>query len=202
MAEQGIIKIGIMHTTDKYWSDYYDTARDFIPATGHEISSFLAFAPKGPRDKQLALDIGCGTGHLTRELYHRGYQKIVGIDVSSSAIKLAKSFTIFSDKLTYIHLDIEKQGFKKLRTDTYDLITCRLVFAFIDNKENFLSDITKLLTHDGAFIIITPLLENVPEHKKKIAIDPVLTNKLLRDFFHVQFYNRDDLGIFICKTKS
>lgn len=190
-------------TTDIYWSEYYDEDGDFMPASSPEISRFLQFVKKQPQDKtqqsMTALDIGCGTGQLSRELFHRGYQ-VVGVDASTSAIKRAKSLTVVpAEKLTYLHLDIETASFKQLPFGPYHLITCRLVFAFMKDKRRLLGEVASVLNKDGVFVVITPLLHQVEDHKKPIAVDRQQTKDLLSEFFSVDFYEAEQLGFFICR---
>lgn len=57
--------------TDANWSRPYDQGRDFRPISTPELDKPLSFVK--PTAPKTALDIGCGTSQLTRELYHRGY---------------------------------------------------------------------------------------------------------------------------------
>ncbi len=59
--------------------------------SSQEMSSFLQYAD--PASPNTALDVGCGTGQLTRELWHRGYN-VAGIDVAESAIMIAQALTV------------------------------------------------------------------------------------------------------------
>lgn len=166
-------------------------------ASSQEITRFLQHVPDdAPRT---ALDIGCGTGQLSRELYHRGY-RVVGVDASSSAITIARSLTTApAAELRYIQRDVERTRLAKLPRRSYGLITCRLVFAFITDKGQFLRAVANVLAPKGALVIITPLLGHVPEQKRAIAVDPSATQALLEEFFAVEFYEERGEGVFICR---
>src|SRR5688572_1600088 len=115
-----------MQDLDKHWSAWYDQDKDFILISSQAVSKIL-----GNLDESLPkthLDIGCGTGQLTRELYHRGYT-CIGIDASSSAVKIAKSLTV-RDGLRYLQFNADDGDFKTLPGQPYSLITCKLVYAF------------------------------------------------------------------------
>lgn len=150
-----------------HWDKAYDLGRDYTPVSSAEIDMFLKYVDKDLPKKML--DIGCGTGQLTRELYHRGFTAI-GIDLSKSAVKIAKSLTcVESSKLDYICADInESQGVLGVRTP-FSLITCKLSYAFIKDKRAFIANIKKLLLPGGIFVVITPTIGSVPPEKVAIA---------------------------------
>lgn len=113
---------------DQHWSHHYKKGGDFGLMTSQLLDKILDKA-----DKTLPLnnlDIGCGTGQLTRELTHRGYI-CVGIDASSTAIETAKKLTVRTNELQYLHEDIESMDISSLPSRPYSLITCKLVYAFM-----------------------------------------------------------------------
>ncbi|MGH7196638.1 MAG: class I SAM-dependent methyltransferase [Candidatus Saccharimonadales bacterium] len=184
--------------TDKHWSDYYDQGKDFALVTSSAITKFLDFID--PTLPKTCLDIGCGTGQLTRELAHRGYT-CLGIDASSSAVKIAKSLTV-GPKLQYFHFDIENDGIGALPDQPYSLITCKLVYAFIKDKAAFLQKVSTLLASGGTFIIITPLKLDVPLEKTGIAVDYDTTLAELKDTFApAKTYSYQGMAYFICKKR-
>ncbi|HEX6461855.1 MAG TPA: class I SAM-dependent methyltransferase [Candidatus Saccharimonadales bacterium] len=183
---------------DKHWSNYYNQGKDFGSITSQALTKLLDFVDQNlPRT---CLDIGCGTGQLTRELHHRGYV-CVGIDASASAARLAKSLTV-QDGLNYMLFNIEDEAIKSLPKQPYSLITCKLVYAFIKDKPNFLSKITNLLAERGTFVIITPLTIDVPPEKRDIAVDFDQTMVELRMAFKtVQTYKKHGITYFICSKQ-
>lgn len=156
-----------MNNLNAYWNHCYDSGRDFITIGPQSLTTLLSYVKKD--QSKNCLDIGCGSGQLTRELQHRGY-RCVGVDASSSAIKLAQSATTSAD-ITYLHLDIEQANPADLPNQPYSLITCKLVYAFIINKPNFLANVCDLLADQGTFVVITPLKPDVPPEKSAIAVD-------------------------------
>lgn len=147
------------------------------------------------------LDLGSGTGQLTRELYHRGY-RCVGIDASSEAVKRARHLTsVSSEALLYIHRNLESDEFQVTAEDSqYSLITCKLVYAFVKDKSAFLEKITNFLTPNGIFVVITPMLEDVEEDKKGIAVDESAI-KLLETYFNkIERYKTNGLTYFVGAT--
>jgi len=184
--------------TDQRWSDHYDQGKDFRLTTSQEIREILErLDGEAPRT---FLEIGCGTGQLSRELYHLGFRGI-GIDASTSAIQIAQSLTVVpSSELQYMHGNVEELDLSTLPSAPFGLITMHLVFAFIRDKRRFCELVSKALDEHGIFAVMTPLLGKVPVEKRSIAVDRDQARELLSEVFSVEYYEHD-LGYFICKKK-
>ncbi|OGL34240.1 hypothetical protein A3F64_01635 [Candidatus Saccharibacteria bacterium RIFCSPHIGHO2_12_FULL_42_8] len=160
------------------WDDAYSSGRDYVYLSRQEIDKILSYLQKDLTNAK-ALDLGCGTGQLTRELYHQGFNKVVGIDGSEEAISLAKAATIFP--VEYIVGDIE-QDFTSTITDTFELIICKDTFAFIGNKNLLLRRIKDLLTENGLFVLVSPLRSEFSD-RPHITVDTDETKSLLQNNF-------------------
>jgi len=191
-------------STNQYWNEYYDAGRDFLPATTADLDQFptsLSLSASG--DHHTALDIGCGTGQLTRELYHRGF-RVLGVDASTSAIATARRATTASTAtLRYLRRDVERDGIDRtLPLAPYNLVTCRYVYAFIKDKRRLLQSIASVLLPGGAFVLITPLIGSVPPHKRGIAVDADETRALLAELFSVTSHERTGDGYYVCRLRE
>lgn len=179
----------------KHWNSYYSSRKDFGLITAQMLTQILNYTDSSL--SKLCLDIGCGTGQLTRELYHRGY-RCHGVDVSNKAIDLARSYTTNSSQLTYQQLDFETADPIDLPIQEYSLITCKLVYAFIKDKPAFLSKISQLLAPSGTFALITPI--NKGGESKKIAVDYNQTLiELEMHFKVVKTIESPNMVAFICQ---
>lgn len=181
------------------WNKTYNNGADFRAISQRDIDIMLGYIPV--LENTNSLDIGCGTGHLTRELWHRGFRP-VGVDTSERAIELARSYTVLDDnEISYEVFNLETQAAANLTTSTFSLITCKLVYAFITDKTTFLSNVSQLLDKDGAFIILTPLKNQVSKEKAHIAVEYEKTLRELEMFFNVETKQDDIQAIFVCKLK-
>lgn len=177
------------------WNAIYKSGRDFGELPEAVVDMILSYADSNA--PKTFLDIGCGTGHLTRLLHAKGYSGL-GIDPSEEAITIARSR---SKDISYEVLDILDEESKQL-AKSYGLITCKHVYAFIPNKNLFLSKVTEKLEKDGTFMLLTPLVEDMPE-KPEIAVDGVQFRKDIEKFFTISLDRKLKSGqLFILKPKS
>lgn len=95
------------------------------------------------------LDVGCGTGQTVAYLAKKYRANITGIDVNSTMVEKAKA-RIKQDQLSIdiLHCSIEKIP---LPDHQFDLILSESVLSFV-NKPTALSEIFRLLKHDGQLI--------------------------------------------------
>lgn len=180
---------------DTHWSNYYAQNKDFGLITSRALSQILE-CTDGSLPKT-CLDVGCGTGQLTRELFHRGYQ-CLGIDSSSKAIEVSQTNTMVPG-LEYIKFDIESDDISSLPGQPYSLITCKLVIAFIKDKDLFLKKMRQLTRDEGIFVVITPTYINDSD-ATPISVNHSETIALLEKHFKsVSTFELANLSYYICK---
>ena len=77
----------------------------------------------------LVLDVACGTGVVTKQIEKRisksGY--VIGIDTSTTAIKIAKKYNEKNKNLDFINTDAENFTFSK-KFDIDNLSVCLIFF--------------------------------------------------------------------------
>lgn len=154
-----------MKNTD--WDTQYKNDRDYVWLSTSRLAHVLSRvdAPKGSR----ALDIGCGTGQLSRDLVHRGFV-VRGVDYSDAAIHQARQSTVLpADTIRFDVCDVEKE--KINAEDKFDVIFCKYVLPFIVNKDAFLQKLASLKTDTGTFVVISPDPVLLPAAKQHISID-------------------------------
>lgn len=109
----------------------------------------------GPGRARPALDIGSGDGSLTRRLAQLGY-RTTGIDCSPSAVALATAQDTGPGRTTVWRcMDFTAHDLSTLPEPAYAVITCRLVYRWIDDKPAFLARVRRLLAPGGVFWVVT-----------------------------------------------
>jgi len=107
------------------------------------------------------LDLACGTGVVTKKIQNKigvsGY--VVGIDTSTTAIKIAKKWNKNKVNVNFVNVDAEKFSFSK----KFDVITCQYALFFFPNAQKALKNIRNSLKKSGKIgISVHGKKENVP----------------------------------------
>lgn len=112
-------------------------------------------------DSALILDLGCGTGDVSKELKKHNHT-IHGITISLEEKNLADEII---DK-TYL-FNLENGLPKEVIENRYDLILCSHVLEHICYPSNLLNDIKKVMNINGKIIVCLP---NLMHYKSRIEL--------------------------------
>ena len=132
----------------------YDAIVDFYDATAGKAvtdqatATLLDFA--GEVAGMSVLDLACGQGRVARELARRGAD-VTGLDISSAL--LAKARTIEASQLLgvrYVHGDATSR--QVLGGQAFDGIVCNYGLSDIDDLDQVLANVARLLTAGGWFV--------------------------------------------------
>ena len=107
------------------------------------------------------LDVACGTGVVTKQIKKKisklGY--VVGIDTSTTAIKIAKKWNEKNKNLDFVNTDAENFTFSK----KFDRITCQYALFFFPNAQKALKNMKNSLKKSGTIgISVHGSKDNVP----------------------------------------
>jgi len=133
----------------------------------------------GLKDANLILDVGCGSGIVTRDIARLTKGKIVGIDGSNDMIKVAEK--VLKD---YKNVELRVSGAEKLPFDdnTFDVVTCNLLLMWADNPQKVVNEMARVTKPDGK--VLASLEPDYggklhwPEHPK---VDPIFAGKAIKD---------------------
>ncbi len=149
---------------DQVYVNNITNQRDYAAFTTNDLSFLLGKLPK----RNTALDIGCGTGQVCRDLFHRGFN-VLGVDISKEAIKQARASTKYlGEGIDFMQCDIEAD---ELPGELADLIVCKYTYAFFNDKELFIKKVLSKMHPDSLLIIILSSPQHVPDDKKHITVD-------------------------------
>jgi SAM-dependent methyltransferase len=133
---------------------HQDDLRDMSKRLSHVLLSDYNF--------KSVLDIGCGKAQNT-QFFKKKNNKVFGVDISESALKIAKSK--FSD-IFFKCQDLTDSSFsmsalikEAFDSSSVDLIVCLEVLSYINNWETVLSDISETSNYSlcGLFIPDDPI---------------------------------------------
>lgn len=148
--------------------------------------SRYAFASNHCKGKNV-LELGCGVGYGSYFLLKKGAKMVIGIDISKSAIRLAKNFC-HCDSVDFVITDAADLPF---RNYCFDVITSMGVLDHLPSVLSTIRECRRVLRDEGKFIcsvlnrlFITPIPSIRtfdPFHAKEFTYDEL--NNLLRTYF-------------------
>ena len=113
------------------------------------------------------LDLACGEGIYTRLLKQNGAARLVGVDISSEMIKLARQEEEKEPlEIEYIIADVTEIGF----IDSFDLVVASFLLNYASTKDQLLKmchTISANLKPGGRFISLNNNLDLLPEFYHK-----------------------------------
>lgn len=99
------------------------------------------------------LDMGCGEGVFSRELYKRNF-KVTGLDIDSDAISAARTIAHNANlKINYLVADALDS---KLPNNSFAQLICTDVIEHVDDPDKGLQEISRIVAPNGEAIITVP----------------------------------------------
>lgn len=185
------------HITPDKWNGHYADGGAFRRLGDAERRLLAQHAP-APEGAALALDVGCGLGELARHLADSGYT-VDAVDHSGTALTRAQADTAPGTPVTYLLYDIEHDGTDELPHPAYDLITCRLSWAFIHDRTRVMNRLRERLRPGGTLCIITPVPSAVPDDKRAIALDEEEISLLSTGWKVAECHDADGLAFLVLR---
>ncbi|MEV6264075.1 class I SAM-dependent methyltransferase [Streptomyces sp. NPDC051784] len=139
-----------------YWEPHWADGRRYRGIDAHEAA--LLAEHLGPGNGRPALDIGSGDGSLARHLHHRLGYRATGIDCAPSAVTLASGQdTSIGPNPLWRCADFGTDDLSALPDAAYAVITCRLVYRWVEHKPSFLDRVRRLLAPGGCFWVVSEI---------------------------------------------
>ncbi|MBP0017616.1 MAG: methyltransferase domain-containing protein [Cyanobacteria bacterium SBLK] len=126
--------------TQNVWNaNLYDREHDFVARYGKDVIELLT-----PKDRERILDLGCGTGHLTRAIAEMGAE-VLGIDRAKTMIEEARK--------NYPQLHFEVMDGENLTfSQQFDAVFSNAALHWMKNAESVIAGVWRMLKYKGRFV--------------------------------------------------
>ncbi len=129
--------------------------------------------------KKNILDVGCGTGSVTRDIALLTDGKVTGVDIDEEKLKIAEEFLKDLDKVNLSHGDVQDLQYEN---ESFDLVIFNIVLLYFPDKQKAVSECARVCRKNG---LVVATLE--PDYQGRLIYpeDP---------FIEVQLKNAKKLG--------
>jgi len=134
----------------------FDTGAIPTKESTPRLDSFLQAVKNEAAGQPLTLlDVGCGSGRLSRRLFEQGFS-VLGIDISPGAIHAARQRTVAADaagrSLRFEEADVAADDPPRLDGGPFHVVVCQLVISIIGTirqRANLLRHVHDVLRPSG-----------------------------------------------------
>jgi len=132
----------------------------------------------GLKDAKRILDVGCGSGMVTKDIANLTSGKVIALDGSKDMINVAKDVL-----KSYKNVELKVGDAEEIPFDdnTFDIVTCNLVLMWAKHPQEVVNEMARVVKVGG---IVLASLEpdyggklHFPEHPK---IDPIFAGAAIR----------------------
>ena len=132
----------------------------------------------GLKDAKLVLDVGCGSGTVTRDIANYSNGKIISVDGSKDMIKVASNVLI---KNKNIELLVSSAEFLPFKDNVFDIVTCNLLLMWANNPQIVLNEMTRVVKTGGKVLAsLEPDYGGKLHYPENPKIDPIFAGKAIR----------------------
>ncbi|KAM7281598.1 uncharacterized protein ISCGN_006274 [Ixodes scapularis] len=129
------------------------TSAKWFTIAADELRAVLATFPRGPTEDQQFLDLGCGSGNVTRDVLLPQCppcRRFVAVDASEDMLKYAREH-FAHPKICYAALDILADDVSDFveRYGLFDRVYSLLCFNWLKDQEKALKNVVKLMKPGG-----------------------------------------------------
>ena len=144
---------------DTWNPDQYARFRDERSRPFYELMALVR-----RKDGMRAIDLGCGTGELTRDLHrHVGGGETVGLD--SSPAMLSKAVSVAGDGLRFVEGDVWEFARGAVESGTrYDLIFSNAALQWVEDHPALITHLAGRLAEGGQLAVQVPANEDHASH--------------------------------------
>ena len=161
---------------------------EFTLDTYEKNDSHMGLAIKvNPR--QRVLELGCSSGHLSKFLKEELACHVVGVDIDSNAIQLAKPFC---NQVIVADLDSDA-WLTEIENQQFDVILCADVLEHLKDPVHLLAQLKPFLHHESRILASVPNIAHASIRLELMQGHFDYESLGLLDETHLHFYTRDGL---------
>jgi len=124
----------------------------FVPAIGAPVAAGLMKAA-ALRPGERVLDVGCGTGVVTRLAAGETGSQVAGLDLNPGMLAIAQSVTSAEMSIDWHEASAESIP---LPDESFDVVLCQMTLQFVSDKSSAVREMHRVLASGGRLVLNTP----------------------------------------------
>jgi ubiquinone/menaquinone biosynthesis C-methylase UbiE len=136
------------------------------------------YSEVGLKDAGLILDVGCGSGFVTKDIASLTKGVVVGVDGSNDMIKLAKK-VLKKHKNVVLCVSPAKQ--LPFNDNVFDVVTCNLLLMWVDDPQSVVKEMTRVTKPGGKVLAsLEPDYGGKLHWPENTRVDPIFAGEAIR----------------------
>ena len=132
----------------------------------------------GLKNANLILDVGCGSGTVTRDIANYTKGKVVSVDGSKYMINVASKVLKNNRNIVLLISSAESLPFEN---NVFDIITCNLLLMWANNPQIVVNEMTRVVKPGGKVLAsLEPDYGGKLHYPENPKIDPIFAGKAIR----------------------
>jgi ubiquinone/menaquinone biosynthesis C-methylase UbiE len=132
----------------------------------------------GVKDAERILDVGCGSGFVTRDIAHLTKGKVTAVDGSKDMIVIAKNVLKDEKNVSLKVANAEKLPFEK---NSFDIVTCNLVLMWADTPQKVVEEMARVVKKGGKVLAsLEPDYGGKLHWPESTKVDPIFAGDAIR----------------------
>lgn len=119
------------------------------------FACFLPVLARNVEPGQSWLDLGCGSGVLTRQLLLQG-ATVVAMDGSPTMLKAAQAYVGLEHPVEPVWVQGNVESLTEFSDGSFDGVLCSSVIEYVDHPQAMLSEVARVLRPGGRFVLSVP----------------------------------------------
>ena len=133
----------------------------------------------GVKDADLILDVGCGSGMVTRDIAHLTKGKVIAVDGSQDMIDVAKKVL---KNYKNVELRLGNAGQLPFEENKFDIVTCNLVLMWAQNPQMVVKEMTRVCKPGGVVLAsLEPDYGGKLHYPENPQVDPIFAGEAIKN---------------------
>ena len=131
------------------------------------------------KDAKSILDLGCGSGNVTKDIARLTKGKVIGIDGSDSMIKVARD--VLKDYKN-VELCVGGAEYTPFDDNIFDIVTCNLLLMWANNPQQVVNEMARVVKPGGRVLAsLEPDYGGKLHFPENPKVDPIFAGKSIKE---------------------